>query len=101
MPAGPGGVITRGSGVQPAETLEYPCRYEVKAIGRDGMRFEALVQSAVTRFIEPGDLLLVQTRASNRGTYVSITCVFRARSREQVYAIYAELGRCPEVLFAV
>lgn len=90
-----------GSGVQPPEVMEFPCRYEIKAIGRGAIRFEALVQGIVTRFIGPGDLLLVQSRASRGGKYLSVTCVIRAQSREQVYAIYAELGRRPEVIFSV
>lgn len=91
----------RGSGVQPPGAIEFPCRYEIKAIGRGAIRFEALVQGIVSRYIESGDLLLVQTRTSSGGNYRSVTCVIHARSREQVDAIYAELGRRPEVLFAV
>jgi putative lipoic acid-binding regulatory protein len=91
----------RGSGVQPPEAIEFPCRYEIKAIGRRSARFDALVQGVVTRYLGSQDLLLVQSRTSSGGNYVSITCVIRAHSREQVDAIYAELGRRPEVLFSV
>lgn len=82
----------------PLDTLDYPCRFDVKAMGRQGNRFSALVHGVVSRHIDVGDLLHTQTRPSRRGKYQAITCTIRARSKQQIQAIYADLAACAEVL---
>ena len=70
-------------------------------MGRKTNRFNALVQNIVSRHIEIDDLLLSQTRSSRHDKYISITCIIRATSKSQIYAIYADLHACPEVLMAL
>lgn len=84
-----------------AEVLTFPCRYEVKAMGRAGARFEALVHAIVSRHVPAEELLAVQARESRERKYVSLTCTIRARNRAQLDDIYRELGACPEVLMAL
>ncbi len=85
----------------PWDLLDYPCRYEIKAMGRQTTRFNALVQNIVSRHIETDELLLSQTRSSRYGKYISITCIIRATSKSQIHAIYADLAACPEVLMTL
>jgi putative lipoic acid-binding regulatory protein len=85
----------------PWDLLDYPCRYEIKAMGRRTTRFNALVQNIVSRHIETDELLLSQTRSSRYGKYISITCIIRATSKSQIHAIYTDLAACPEVLMTL
>jgi putative lipoic acid-binding regulatory protein len=88
-------------GIDPFDFLEYPCRFEIKAMGRQTMRFSALVQNIVSRHIQREDLLLSQSRPSRYGKYISVTCIIRATSKSQIRTIYAELAACPEVLMTL
>lgn len=85
----------------PFDALEYPCRFEIKALGKLSNRFNALVQNIVCRHIEQDDLLRSQTRPSRFGKYAAITCIIRAKNKEQIRAIYGDLAACPEVLMTL
>jgi len=88
-------------GYDPFDHIDYPCRFEIKAMGRHSSRFTALVQSIVSNHAPGEDLLAAQTRASRRGNYISVTCIIRAHSKSQIRAIYADLAACPEVLMTL
>ena len=62
---------TDGGGYDPFDALDYPCRFEIKAMGRDDTRFNALVQGIVSRHIGEGDLLNVKARQSRAGRWHS------------------------------
>ena len=85
----------------PFDALEYPCRFEIKAMGKLSNRFNALVQSIVSKHIGQDDLLHSQTRPSRYSKYVAITCSIRAQNKEQIRAIYEDLAACPEVLMTL
>ena len=85
----------------PFDALEYPCRFEIKALGKLSNRFNALVQSIVSKHIGQDDLLHSQTRSSRHSTYIAITCSIRAQNKEQIRAIYEDLAACPEVLMTL
>ena len=83
------------------QLLTFPCRYDIKVIGRQSTRFEAMVQGIVTRHIETHDLLAVTRRLSGRESYLAITLIINARSRDQLDDIYRALSACDEVLFSI
>lgn len=86
----------------PYDALEFPCRFEIKVMGRPSNRFSALVAGIFTRHLdERDDLLQVLEKYSRRGRYVSVTYVIRARRKEQLRAIYRELSRCDPVLMTL
>ena len=95
---GGGGAV---SGHDPFDLLEFPCRFEIKAMGRHNSRFDALVHNIVSRHIAGDDLLHSQHRPSRHGNYVSVTCIIRASSKAQIRAIYADLAECPDVLMTL
>ena len=64
--------------------LEFPCRFPVKAMGRQRDGFEP-----------------VRSTPSRAGRFVSVTAVIEARSQEQLDAIYQDLTDCVEVLMAL
>lgn len=91
----------RPGNYDPFDALDYPCRFDIKAMGLDDNRFNALVQGIVSRHIHEEDLLHIKARPSREGKYVSITIIIRASSKQQIRAIYADLARCPEVLMTL
>ena len=91
---------SEGAGVA-RQLLTFPCRYDLKVIGRQSSRFEAMVQGIVTRHIEAHDLLAVTRRQSGHENYLAITLIINARSREQLDDIYRALSACDEVLFSI
>ena len=83
---------------QGLDLLEFPCRYEVKAMGKYDALFETRVHKIVGRHL--GDVPIVQTvtRESTGGRYVSVTCTIEAISREQLDSIYLDLHSEVDVL---
>ncbi len=92
----------RSSNAQtPAAPLVFPCRIDIKAMGRQTVRFEALVQGIVSRHVGHQDLHAVRARPSRGNKYVGLTLTITAQSREQLDAIYRDLSACDEVLVAL
>lgn len=83
------------------ELLTFPCKIDIKALGRQSSRFEALVHELVSRHLEPGDLLAVSRRESRGGKYVAVTVTIQGRSRAQLDEIYQALSDCKDVLMAL
>lgn len=81
--------------------LVFPCRYDLKVVGRANGRFEALTQSIVDQHVPEDDRHAVQSRPSRDANYLALTFVITARSRSQLDAIYQALSDCGEVLFAL
>lgn len=81
--------------------LTFPCRYDIKAVGRQSARFDALVQAIVTRHVDPQDLLAVNRRLSTGEQYMSITFTIKAQSYDQLGEIYRGLSACHDVLFCI
>ena len=81
--------------------LEFPCRFPIKAMGRQSEDFERTVTSIIGRHAElwPGEEIL--TRPSTSGNYVSVTAVVDAQSQQQLDAIYQDLTDCEQVLMAL
>ena len=81
--------------------LEFPCRFPIKAMGRQSAGFEALVTGIVCSHAElwPGEP--IRTTPSRAGRFVSVTAVVEARSQAQLDAIYQELSDCVHVLMAL
>lgn len=86
----------------PIDTLlEFPCRFPVKAMGRNGDDFEELVRSIVLRHAElhAGDDVRIQPSA--QGNFLSVTVTIEATSKEQLDRIYQDLTDCEQILMAL
>lgn len=75
----------------------FPCDFPLKVMGRNADGFAEAVVEVVLRHAPDFDPATLQARASARGSYLSCTCVVRARSREQLDALYRELSSHPLV----
>ena len=84
------------------ETLfDFPCRFPVKAMGRDEDDFEATVVEIVRRHAPDLGEGAVTTQPSRGGRFVSVTVTITATSRAQLDAIYSDLTAHDQVLMAL
>ena len=83
---------------QELDLLEFPCRYEIKAMGRCDTLFETRVYDIVGRHLGGVPIVQTVTRESTGGRYVSVTCTIEAISREQLDSIYLDLHSEVDIL---
>lgn len=81
--------------------LEFPCQFAIKAMGKSGGDFDAIVVEIVRRHVSDIREGAVTARPSRAGTYTSVTVMIEATSREQLDAIYQGLTDHPDVLMAL
>jgi len=81
--------------------LEFPCRFPIKAFGRDSEAFEAAVHGIIETHVPAGDRERFQRRPSRRGRYSAITVTITATSQDQIDAIYRALSAHELVLMAL
>lgn len=78
--------------------FEFPCDYQIKAMGLDDGRFHEVVIGIVRRHCEIVREDSLRTRSSSNGRYVSVSLVVGVVSREQLDAIYDDLTADDKVL---
>ncbi len=84
-----------------SSSLAFPCDFPIKVMGRKGPGFAQAVLDIVLKHAPDFDAGSVEMRPSRQGTYLSVTCVVRATSREQLDALYRELCDHPSVMMAL
>jgi uncharacterized protein len=75
-----------------ASIIEYPVDFPIKVMGRNAPGFAQTVTGIVMRHAPDFDPYTVEMRPSRKNTYLSLTFVIRATSREQLDALYTELS---------
>lgn len=83
------------------ELLEFPCRFPIKAMGRNSEDFETLVTGIVLGHAELYPGYEVTVNQSGEGNFLSVTVTIEAQSRQQLDSIYMELTACEQVLMAL
>jgi putative lipoic acid-binding regulatory protein len=78
--------------------FDFPCRFPIKAMGRDGEGFPAHVMELVAASAGPIDHDDVRIRPSRDGRYISVTVTFTATSRGQLDEIYRSLTSSQRIL---
>jgi putative lipoic acid-binding regulatory protein len=81
--------------------LAFPCDFPIKVMGRKQPGFAREVMAVVQRHAPDFDPATMQMRPSRQGRYLSVTCVVRATSREQLDALYQELCDHPGVVMVL
>ena len=81
--------------------LDFPCDFPIKVMGRKAPGFAQSVTEIVRRHAPDFDPATVEMRPSRQGRYLSVTCVVRATSREQLDALYRELCDHPSVVMVL
>jgi len=81
-----------------APGFEFPCDYQVKAMGLDDGRFHEVVLAIIARHCTTIRHDSLTTRTSRGGKYVSVSVTIEAADRAQLDAIYDDLTAHEKVL---
>lgn len=81
--------------------LEFPCNFPIKAMGYRSDDFKQVVVEIIERHTPDLDTTTLRTQDSRHGRYQSVTLTIRARSREQLDAIYQDLSAHERVVVAL
>lgn len=81
-----------------ATGFQFPCDYQVKAMGRHDGAFRDTVVEILSKHCDNIDHQRIVCRASSNGKYLSVSVTITALSREQLDAIYDELTAHEKVL---
>ena len=87
--------------VPDASLLAFPCDFPIKVMGRKQPGFAQAVTDIVMKHAPDFDPATVGMRPSRQGRYLSVTCVVRATSREQLDKLYQELCDHPGVVMVL
>lgn len=81
--------------------LVFPCEFPLKILGRAQPGYAQAVLEVVKRHAPDFDAAGLDMKPSRGGKYLSVTCVIRATSREQLDALYRELCDHPMVVMVL
>lgn len=81
-----------------AKGFDFPCDYQVKAMGLDNGEFHDVVVEILGKHCEEIDHEKIVCKASRNGKYLSVSVTIEAKSREHLDAIYDELTAHEKVL---
>lgn len=84
-----------------ATLIDYPCDFPIKILGHTRAGFAQAVLEVVQHHAPDFDGAAMEMRPSRKGKYLSVTCVIRATSREQLDALYQELCDHPWVVMVL
>ena len=80
---------------------DYPCDFPIKILGHTRAGFAQAMLEIVRRHAPDFDGSSMAMKSSKRGKYLSLTCVVRATSREQLDRLYRELCDHPMVVMVL
>jgi putative lipoic acid-binding regulatory protein len=81
--------------------IEYPCDFPIKILGRTQAGFAQAVLEIVRSHAPDFDGATMEMKMSKRGKYLSVTCVVRATSRQQLDELYRALCDHPMVVMVL
>jgi len=81
--------------------FEFPCRFPIKAMGKNSGDLELVVVDIVYRHAPDTQNHEVNVKPSKDGNYLSVTVTIEASSKKQLDAIYQDLEDHPHVLMAL
>jgi putative lipoic acid-binding regulatory protein len=81
--------------------LAFPTEFPIKVMGRRESDFAQGVAEIVMRHAPDFDPKTIEMRASSKGKYLGLTVTIIAQSREQLDALYRELGAHPAVVMVL
>jgi putative lipoic acid-binding regulatory protein len=81
--------------------LAFPCDFPIKVMGRKAPGFAQRVMEIVLKHAPDFRPDTIEMRPSREGNYLSVTCVVRATSRQQLDALYQELCDEPSVVMVL
>ena len=85
----------------PDDLFDFPCQFPIKAMGRAGGGFEAVVLEIVRRHAPSLSADALSVRPSSGGKWLAVTVTIEAESRAQLDAIYRDLSDHELVVWAI
>ena len=86
---------------EPKPLLTFPCEFPIKVVGRREDGFAQAIAEVAMRHAPDFRPETLGMRTSRNGRYLSLTVTIRARSREQLDALYQELSKHPGVMMVL
>ena len=86
---------------EPDTLIEYPCDFPIKVLGRTQAGFAQTVLDIVRTHAPDFDGASMEMKTSKQGKYLSVTCVIRATSRQQLDELYRALCDHPMVVMVL
>jgi putative lipoic acid-binding regulatory protein len=86
---------------EPPSLIEYPCDFPIKVMGKTQAGFAQAVLAIVQSHAPDFDGSTMEMKTSKGGKYLSVTCVIRATSRQQLDALYQTLCDHPMVVMVL
>ena len=80
---------------------EFPDEYSIKAVGKDLDDFASYAKSIVESVIDAPDTVSLKTRESKKGTYISVTINFIARSQEELDQVFTTMNADERVVWVL
>jgi putative lipoic acid-binding regulatory protein len=87
--------------LEPESLIEYPCDFPIKVLGKTQAGFAQTVLGIVRAHVPDFDGSTMEMKTSKQGKYLSVTCVVRATSREQLDGLYRALCDHPMVVMVL
>lgn len=81
--------------------MEFPCDFELKAMGKNSETFIDLVIEITQEFAPDIGKDKMRINDSKGGKFISVNLTFRAENLQQVHNIYGALKAHPEVLMTL
>jgi putative lipoic acid-binding regulatory protein len=81
--------------------IEFPCRFPIKAMGRDEYEFEAHVLQIISAHVDDIDPDDVAIRSSRKGRFLAVTVTIEARSQEHLDRVYRNLTASDRILYVL
>lgn len=81
--------------------IEYPCDFPLKILGHTQPGFAQAIVTLVKQHAPDFEDASMSMKSSKKGKYLSLTCVVRATSREQLDGLYQALCDHPMVVMVL
>ncbi|MES1929498.1 hypothetical protein SADO_09589 [Salinisphaera dokdonensis CL-ES53] len=81
--------------------LEFPCRFPIKAFGKDEDDFQERVYKLIKAHVPELERSDLSMRNSSGGKYAAVTADIMAQSQDQLDAIYNDLTDSGTVLMSL
>lgn len=81
--------------------IEFPCDFDIKAMGPSSDDFDAIVVDIVRRHVDDIKEGAVSSKQSSGGKFTSVTVTIYATSKPQIDAIYRDLSAHEQVKYVL
>tara|TARA_B100000029_G_C16751098_1_gene658238 strand:- start:106 stop:375 length:270 start_codon:yes stop_codon:yes gene_type:complete len=87
--------------ISPDTSIEFPCNFPIKVIGRNADNLMELVISVIRAHISDFQAQSVNSRESGQGKYVSVTVTVRVTDKSVLDGIYRDLSKNQKVIMVL